>query len=172
MDDLKRYIRDVPDFPIPGILFKDITTLLKEPGPLAETIRALAAPHHDQGIELVAGVESRGFMFGMPLALALGAGFVPVRKPGKLPAATLGRDYALEYGVNRVEIHQDAIRPGQRVLLVDDLLATGGTAGASAALIEEAGGLLHAISFVIELAFLKGRERLSAYPVYSLLRYD
>jgi adenine phosphoribosyltransferase len=171
MEHLKALIRDVPDFPIEGILFKDITTLLKDPQGLAETIEALVAQYEGQEIDLVAGMESRGFIFGVPLALAFNAGFVAIRKPGKLPAETIHREYALEYGTNRLEVHRDAIQPGQRVLLVDDLLATGGTAKASAELIEELGGEIVGAAFVIELEFLNGRQGLGDYEVFSLLKY-
>lgn len=171
MEDLKALIRDVPDFPIEGILFKDITTLLKDAEGLAQTINALVERYQHESIDIVAGIESRGFIFGVPLALALNVGFVPIRKPGKLPAATIHREYALEYGTNRLEVHQDAIQAGQRVLLIDDLLATGGTAKASAELIEELGGDLVSIAFVIELAFLNGRDVLAGYDVFSLLTY-
>jgi adenine phosphoribosyltransferase len=171
MEHLKALVRDVPDFPIEGVLFKDITTLLKEPQALSEILRALVEQHQDHSIDLVAGIESRGFMFGVPLAVELGAGFVPVRKPGKLPAETIYKEYELEYGSNRLEMHRDAIQPGQRVLLIDDLLATGGTARASTHLIETLGGEVVAASFVIELTFLKGRQALEGYEVYSLLRY-
>lgn len=171
MDDLKSLIRSVPDFPIEGILFRDITTLLQEPEGLARVMGALTARYEGQSIDLVAGVESRGFMFGTPLALALGAGFVPIRKPGKLPAEVIFEEYTLEYGTNRLEVHVDAIKRGQRVLLIDDLLATGGTAVAGARLIERLGGEVVEALFVIELAELGGRERLAPRPVWSLLQY-
>jgi adenine phosphoribosyltransferase len=158
MEDLKAWIRSVPDFPIPGILFYDITTLLKRPEGLAAVIEALIEQYRDEQVDIVAGIESRGFMFGTPLALELNAGFVPIRKPGKLPAETIHREYELEYGNNRLEIHRDAIQPGQRVLVIDDLLATGGTAKASIELIEELGG-------TVVGATLKGCE------VFSLLTY-
>ena len=171
MADLKALIRDVADFPIPGILFKDITTLLKDPKGLAAVQAAFVEQYQDQQIDVVVGVESRGFIFGTPLALALNTGFVPVRKPGKLPVETIYREYSLEYGSNRLEIHKDAIEPGQRVLLVDDLLATGGTVKASVELIEELGGEVVGIAFVIELSFLNGREALGDYNVFSLVTY-
>lgn len=171
MSNLKALIRDVPDFPIPGILFKDITTLLKDPNGLAAVQAELVEVYKDQQIDVVVGIESRGFIFGTPLALALKAGFVPVRKPGKLPAETIHREYSLEYGTNRLELHKDAIQPGQRVLLVDDLLATAGTANASVELIEELGGEVVGIAFVIELSFLNGRDVLSDYNVTSLITY-
>jgi adenine phosphoribosyltransferase len=171
MDDLKVWIRSVPDFPIPGILFYDITTLLKRPEGLAAVIEALIEQYRDEQVDIVAGIESRGFMFGTPLALELNAGFVPIRKPGKLPAETIHREYELEYGNNRLEIHRDAIQPGQRVLVIDDLLATGGTAKASIELIEELGGTVVGAAFVVELAFLNGRETLKGCEVFSLLTY-
>ena len=171
MNDLKVLIRDVPDFPIPGILFKDITTLLKDPNGLARVQALFVEQYEEQQIDVVVGIESRGFIFGTPLALALNAGFVPVRKPGKLPAETIYREYSLEYGTNRLELHQDAIEPGQRVLLIDDLLATGGTAKASVELIEELGGDVVGIGFVIELSFLNGRDVLRDYNVSSLITY-
>lgn len=171
MEELKALIRDVPDFPIPGILFKDITTLLKEPDGLAQVVHLLVDQYRDQEVDLVAGIESRGFMFGTPLALELKAGFIPVRKPGKLPAETIAREYSLEYGTNRLELHRDAVKPGQRVVLIDDLLATGGTAKASAELIEELGGVIVGIAFVVELAFLEGRKALEGYEIFSLLTY-
>ncbi len=171
MEHLKELIRDVPDFPVKGILFKDITTLLKDAAALAEVTDALVARYQDEEVNIVAGIESRGFIFGTALAVELGAGFVPVRKPGKLPAATIYREYALEYGSNRLELHRDAILPEQRVLLIDDLLATGGTAKASIELIEELGGEMVGAAFVIELTFLEGRETLEGYEVFSLLKY-
>lgn len=171
MDELKALIRDVPDFPSPGILFRDITPLLRDAHALDRAVRELAAPFRDARIDLVAGIESRGFIFGVPLALALGAGFVPIRKAGKLPADTLRREYQLEYGSNRLEIHRDAVAPGQRVLLVDDVLATGGTASASAELVRELGGEIVAAAFAIELSALEGRQRLSDCSVVALLSY-
>lgn len=171
MEHLKALIRDVPDFPIEGILFKDITTLLKNPQALAEVVGSLASHYQGQPVDIVAGIESRGFMFGVPLAVALHAGFVPIRKPGKLPAETIHREYALEYGSNRLEIHRDAIQPGQRVLLVDDLLATGGTAQASVGLIEALGGTVAGVAFVVELTFLPGRAALHPHEVFALLQY-
>lgn len=171
MDHLKALIRDVPDFPIPGILFRDVTPLLRDPRGLTEVVEHLAAEFRGAGVELVVGIESRGFIFGAPLAMALGAGFVPVRKPGRLPHEKIRREYALEYGTNTLELHADAVEPGQRVLVVDDLLATGGTARASAHLVEELGGVVAGVAFVVELSFLGGREVLSDYPVVSLVRY-
>ena len=152
-------------------MFKDITTLLKDPKGLAGVQAAFVEQYQDQEIDVVVGVESRGFIFGTPLALALNTGFVPVRKPGKLPVETIYREYSLEYGSNRLEIHKDAIEPGQRVLLVDDLLATGGTVKASVELIEELGGEVVGIAFVVELSFLNGRDALGDYNVFSLVTY-
>ncbi len=171
-DDLKKLIREIPDFPKPGILFYDITTLLKDPAGLRAVIDALAARYRNAGIDTVLGIEARGFIFAPALACALGAGFVPVRKPKKLPAATEGIEYQLEYGTDRLEIHRDAIAPGQRVLILDDLLATGGTAAAVAKLVEKLRGQVAGLGFVVELDFLKGREKLAGYDVFSLLHYD
>ena len=171
MENLRALIRDVPDFPMPGILFRDITPLLAHGTGLRQTVQWMSGCFVGAGIELVAGVESRGFIFGAPLAVALGTGFVPIRRLGKLPAATITREYALEYGSNHIEIHADAIRPGQRVLLVDDVLATGGIAAASIELIEELGGVAVAAAFVIELKGLRGRERLPGQEVVSALVY-
>lgn len=170
--DLASTIRSVPDFPVKGILFYDITTMLKDPAALQESIDRLVGHYQDKEIDLVVGVESRGFIFGAPLAYRLNAGFVPVRKPGKLPAETLSESYELEYGTNILEIHVDAIRPGQKVLVVDDLLATGGTAKATCALVEKLGGQVVGTAFVIELTFLHGRDQLQGYQVFSLLEYD
>ncbi len=171
MDHLKQLIRDVPDFPIPGIIFKDITTLLKEPEAFGEVIDRLADEFIDENVDVVVAIESRGFIFGAPLAYELGAGFVPVRKFGKLPAETVTKEYALEYGTSSLEIHVDAIESGQRVLVVDDLLATGGTARATAELVESLGGEIVAVAFVVELTFLSGREKLQGYRVVSLIQY-
>jgi adenine phosphoribosyltransferase len=170
--DLAATIRSVPDFPIEGILFYDITTLLKDPAALKESIDRLTAQYQRAGVDVVVGIESRGFIFGIPLAYNLGVGFVPVRKPGKLPAETLAETYALEYGVNTLEIHKDGIEKGQKVLVVDDLLATGGTAKATCNLVEKLGGQVVGLAFAIELTFLKGREILKGYEVFSLLQYD
>jgi adenine phosphoribosyltransferase len=167
----KRLIRDIKDFPKEGIVFKDITPVLLHPGAFQEVLDRMLAFARQQGVDLVAGIESRGFIFGSPLALQLGAGFVPIRKLGKLPAETLRAEYALEYGTNTVEMHKDAVAPGQRVLIVDDLLATGGTAAAAAELIEAAGGEVSGILCVIELGFLNGREALPNYPVHTLIEY-
>ena len=171
MEHLKALIRDVPDFPMPGILFRDVTPLLRDPGGLRQVVDAFAARYRDQGIDVVAGIESRGFLFGAPLALALGVGFVPIRKLGKLPAERISREYALEYGTNALEIHRDAVRRGERVLLIDDLLATGGTARAASELIEELGAQVAEAAFVIELAFLNGRAALDRRPVHALVVY-
>ena len=171
MDHLKTKIRHVPDFPKAGILFYDITTLLNDREGFRDMIGALAAPYADKGIEQVVGIESRGFILGAAVANQLGAGFVPIRKPGKLPSKTHREDYALEYGTDGLEIHCDAVREGQRVLLVDDVLATGGTARAAAGLVRRVGGELVGLSFLIELNFLKGREKLTGDPVYSVLQY-
>lgn len=171
MDDLKAYIREVPDFPKPGILFYDITTLLKDRTGLRLVVDRFAALHADLGIDKVVGIESRGFLFGPQLAYHLGAGFAPVRKPGKLPAERLGHEYALEYGTDRLEIHRDAVEPGERVLVVDDVIATGGTAQATAKLVETLGGTVVGFGFVVELTFLAGRDRLPGYDVRSLVRY-
>ncbi len=169
--DLGKTIRDIPDFPKEGILFKDITTLLKDPVAFKESIRQMKEAFQGKGITKVVGAESRGFIFGTPLALELGAGFVPIRKPGKLPAETLSEEYTLEYGTDKIEIHIDAIEKGEKVLFVDDLLATGGTAEASAKLLEKMGADVVGYLFLIELDFLKGREKLSGKNVVSLVHY-
>jgi adenine phosphoribosyltransferase len=169
---LKRLIREVPDFPKPGIIFYDITTLLKDKLGFAVLIDALSEHYMAQDIDLVLGMEARGFIFGPALAYRLNAGFIPVRKPGKLPAATTKYDYALEYGTNTLEMHRDAIQKGQRVIIVDDLLATGGTAQATARLAESLGAEIAGMGFVVELDFLHPRERLKNYEVFSLLHYD
>lgn len=171
-DQLKRLIREVPDFPKPGILFYDITTLLKDKVGYATLIDKLSEHYLDQKIDLVLGMEARGFIFAPALAYRLNAGFVPVRKPGKLPAATVKYDYALEYGTNSLEVHRDAIQKGQRVLIVDDLLATGGTAEATAKLASLLGAEIAGLGFVVELDFLHGRQKLEGYDVMSLLHYD
>ncbi|CAA9361834.1 MAG: Adenine phosphoribosyltransferase, partial [uncultured Gemmatimonadetes bacterium] len=159
MEHLKQLIRDIPDFPQPGILFRDITPLLRDPAAFRQVTAALAEPFRGR-VDAVAGVESRGFIFGAPLAVELGVGFLPIRKAGKLPGDKLALEYALEYGTSTLEIHTDAVRPGERILLVDDLLATGGTARAAAGLIEAVGGRVEGIAFVIELLFLQGRTAL------------
>ncbi|KUG25644.1 adenine phosphoribosyltransferase [hydrocarbon metagenome] len=170
--DIKSLIRDVPDFPIEGIIFKDITTLLKSARGLNAVSDELFELAKGKQINKVVGIESRGFIFGGLLAEKLEAGFVPIRKPGKLPAETLSETYTLEYGEDKIEIHKDAIEPGDKVLLHDDLLATGGTMEAACKLIEKMGGEIVQISFLIELNFLKGREKLSKYDVHSLVQYD
>jgi len=171
MNQLKSKIRQIPDFPKPGILFYDITTLLADPTGLHDTIDALSTPYRGAAIERVVGIESRGFILAAAIADRLGAGFVPIRKPGKLPAATLGESYALEYGTDTLEIHADGVHAGQRVLLVDDVLATGGTARAAVSLIDRLGATLHAAAFLIELEFLGGREKLAQTPVFSVIKY-
>jgi len=170
--DLASTIRSVPNFPIEGIFFYDITTLLKNPDALKETIDRVANHYQDANIDVVVGMESRGFIFGMPVAYQLGVGFVPIRKPGKLPADTISESYALEYGTNTLEIHTDAIKEGQRVLVIDDLLATGGTARATCNLIEKLGGQVASVAFIIELNFLNGRDKLKDYDIFALLQYD
>ncbi len=169
---LKNHIRDIPDFPHEGILFRDITPLLLDPSAFRETVDLLCARYEGKGIDKFAAMESRGFFFASPLAYKLGVGLVPLRKPGKLPAETLSESYALEYGEASLEIHKDAIKPGDRVVIVDDLLATGGTAAASVALVEKLGGEVVEIAFVIELNALGGRAKLGETPMFSLLSYD
>ena len=169
--NLKDHIRSIPDFPKPGILFYDITTLLKDAGAYREAIDLMLEPYREQQIEIVVGMESRGFIFSSPMAYLLKAGLVPVRKLGKLPAETLTVEYALEYGSNTLEIHRDAIQPGQRVLIVDDLLATGGTVRGTIELVERLKGKVAGLAFLVELEFLKGRERLQGYDVTSVIRY-
>ena len=171
-EPLKQLIRTVPDFPRPGILFYDITTLLKDKTGFAQLIDAFAAHYIGKDIDVVLGIEARGFIFGPALAYRLNAGFVPVRKPKKLPAPTAKVSYDLEYGTDSLEIHLDAIQPGQRVLIVDDLLATGGTMQATVQLVEELGGEIVGIGFAIELDFLKGRTKFPDFEVFSLLHYD
>jgi adenine phosphoribosyltransferase len=171
METLKTKIRHVPDFPKPGILFYDITTLLNDRQAFRDTVAALTSPYRSAGIEQVVGIESRGFILGAAVATALGAGFVPIRKPGKLPSRCFREDYALEYGTDGLEIHEDAVHAQQRVLLVDDVLATGGTARAAAGLIRRIGGDLVGLSFLIELNFLNGRQKLAGEEVYSVLQY-
>jgi adenine phosphoribosyltransferase len=170
--DIKKYIRTVKDFPKKGIMFRDITTLLKTPEGLKTSFNALLKFTEGLKIDKVVGIESRGFMLGAMLAERLNAGFVPIRKPGKLPAETVKEEYSLEYGTDAIEIHKDAIEPGESILLHDDLLATGGTAKAAVNLIEKLGGKIVQVSFIIELSFLKGRERLKGYDVRSLVDYD
>ena len=168
---LKDRIRDVPDFPKPGILFYDITTLLKDAGAYREAIRLMLEPHRTDGIDLVVGMESRGFIFSAPMAYELGVGLVPVRKLGKLPAETVSVEYALEYGSNTLEIHRDAIEPGQKVLIVDDLLATGGTVQGTIELVERLKGEVVGLAFLVELEFLHGRDRLTGRRITSVIRY-
>ena len=171
-EPLKALVRTVPDFPKPGILFYDITTLLKDRLGFAMLIDALAAHYIGQDVDLVLGIEARGFIFGPALAYRLNAGFVPVRKPKKLPAETIQVTYALEYGSDKLELHKDAIASGQRVILVDDLLATGGTMQATIELVKRLGGEIAGLAFAVELDFLKGREKFPEYDVFSLLHYD
>ncbi len=171
VEDLRAKIREIPDFPKPGILFYDITTLLKEPHAYREAIDLMLEPYRDAGVEIVVGMESRGFIFSAAMAYELHAGLVPVRKLGKLPAETLTVEYALEYGSNTLEIHRDAIRPGQKVLIVDDLLATGGTVRGTIELVERLQGAVVGLGFLVELEFLKGRDRLQGYSVTSVIRY-
>jgi adenine phosphoribosyltransferase len=171
MDALKSQIRHVPDFPKPGILFYDVTTLLKDPQGFKLAIDSLAEPYHDLGITLVVGIESRGFILGSAVADRIGAGFVPVRKLGKLPSTTIRATYALEYGTDSLEMHRDAIEPGQKVLIVDDLLATGGTARATVDLVRQLGGDVVGIAFLIELIALNGRAKLEGEHVRTVLQY-
>lgn len=169
--DLRKLIRDVPDFPKVGIVFKDITTLTRHPEGFRQAVDELAGRYRDADIDAVVGIESRGFIFGGAVAYRLNAGFVPARKPGKLPAETVRAEYELEYGTDAIEMHRDGIEPGQRVLIVDDLLATGGTAAAAAKLVEELGGEIVGIAFLIDLTFLKGRDKLRGHDVFCLLEY-
>jgi adenine phosphoribosyltransferase len=171
MVDLASSIRNIPDWPKPGIQFKDITTLLADPRGLRACVEGLAAPFHGAGIDMVLGTEARGFLFAPAVAVALGAGCVLARKPGKLPWKTIRQEYQLEYGTDALEVHQDAIRPGQNVLLVDDLLATGGTILAATELVRRLGGEVAGYSFVVELGFLPGRSRLAPHPVNALVTY-
>jgi len=168
--NLEQLIRDVPDFPKKGIIFKDITPLVGSPEGFREVINLLRQRYEERRIERVVAVESRGFIFGATLAYALGAGFVPVRKPGKLPAATIREEYALEYGTDAVEIHRDAIQPGQKVLVIDDLLATGGTLAATCNLVRKLGGEIVEVATLIELTFLHGRAKLGDLPYYTILQ--
>ncbi|HYW67221.1 MAG TPA: adenine phosphoribosyltransferase [Candidatus Dormibacteraeota bacterium] len=172
MDDLKKLIREIPDYPKPGILFYDITTLLKDKQGFHAVIDRLCAHYAGHKIDLVVGIEARGFIFAPALAYRLGAGFVPVRKPKKLPAKTTQVSYGLEYGTDTLEIHEDAVQKGQNVLLCDDLLATGGTAAAAVQLIRSLGGKVDGAAFAVELSFLHGREKLPGLDVFSLMQYD
>ncbi len=168
--DLENRIRDVVDFPKPGIVFKDITPLLLDPASLALAVEYLAQPYRGKKVDAVAGAESRGFIFGTAVAQSLSAGFVPIRKPGKLPAETRSASYELEYGTDSLEIHVDAVKPGDKIVMVDDLLATGGTMEACCELVESLGGEIMGVSFLIELSFLKGRDKLSKYPIHSIIQ--
>ena len=169
--ELKPFIRDIPDFPQPGVLFRDITPLLRHPAAFAEVLDQFAANYREGGVDAVIGIESRGFIFGAPLADRLRVPFVPVRKPGKLPAPRMSIEYTLEYGSSQLDIAQDALAPGQRAVIVDDVLATGGTAAAAAKLVELIGGQVFALQFLIELSFLDGRARLADYRIETLLSY-
>ena len=171
MENLKKAIRDIPDFPKKGIIFKDITPLLRDPGLFKEAVNHLCEYFKDKRIDVVASVESRGFILGTTVAYNLGAGFVPVRKKGKLPYKTYSATYALEYGKDTLEVHQDAIKSGDRVLIVDDLLATGGTVGAAIELVNKMGGEIAGIGFLIELMFLNGREKNKGYDMFSLIKF-
>ena len=171
MEQLKAKIRHVPDFPKAGILFYDITTLLQDKEGFRAAIDSLALPFASQGVDIVVGIESRGFIFGAAVADRIGAGFTPVRKPGKLPSRTVRASYALEYGTDALEMHDDAIRKGQRVLIVDDLLATGGTARATTDLVKKLGGTVHGLAFLIELVALSGRAKLTGENVHAVLQY-
>jgi len=169
--DLKSKIRDIPDFPKPGIIFKDITTLLQDFDAFKLSVDMLVKQHQNNKIDKVAGIEARGFIFGAAVAYAMNAGFIIIRKPGKLPYKTVKQTYELEYGSDEIEIHEDSIKPGERILLVDDLLATGGTMAAAADLINKIGGDIVGISFVVELTFLHGREKLKGHNIHSIIEY-
>lgn len=169
--ELDKIIRDVPDFPEKGIIFKDITTLLKDNAAFKQVCDMIVERYKDKGVSKVLGIESRGFIFGGVVAYRLGCGFVPARKPGKLPAEKISEDYTLEYGKNTLELHVDAIQPGEKVIIVDDLLATGGTAIAVARLVERLNGIVVGIEFLIELKFLNGRDKLKSYPCHSIIQY-
>ncbi len=169
--DLKQHIRSVPDFPKQGILFYDITTLLRDPQGFKITVDLLSTPYIGQGIDAVIGIESRGFILGGAVAERIGAGFIPIRKPGKLPAKAIKETYDLEYGTDALEIHEDAVQKGQRVLIVDDVLATGGTAAAAGQLVKTLGGDLYGMAFLIELLFLNGKAKLAGERVFSVLQY-
>ena len=172
MNELKKLIREVPDFPKPGILFYDISTLLKDHGGLRAVIDGLKTHYNGSQVDVVVGIEARGFIFSPALAYALGTGFVPIRKPKKLPSQSVSVSYALEYGMDTLEMHSDAIARGSRVLIIDDLLATGGTAAAAAKMVEQVGGEVAGLGFVVELTFLRGRKKLEGYDVFSLIQYD
>jgi adenine phosphoribosyltransferase len=172
MDDLKRLIREIPDYPKPGILFYDLTTLLKDKRGFRRLIEQLCEHYDGKHVDIVVGIEARGFIFGPALAFCLNAGFVPIRKPNKLPWKTAQVAYQLEYGTDKLEIHQDAVRPGERVLVCDDLLATGGTAAAAVQLLRQLGGNVAGAAFAVELSFLNGRAKLPGLDVFSLLQYD
>jgi len=169
--DLKKYIKDIPDFPEPGIIFRDVTPLLANQKAYQESIDLIVEYAKDKNVDVIAGPEARGFLFGCPVAVQLGCGFVPVRKPGKLPREVVSKTYELEYGHNEIQMHSDSIQPGQNVLIVDDLLATGGTVDAAISLIEQMGGNVVGIAFLIELEALEGRKLLNKYDVYSVLKY-
>jgi adenine phosphoribosyltransferase len=171
MTDLKKYIRDIPDFPKSGIIFKDITPLLASPDAFSFAVQKLAEPFKNKSISKVVGIEARGFLFAAPVAIELNTGVIPIRKPGKLPYTTVSQSYSLEYGTDTMEIHSDGISSGERVLLLDDVLATGGTTEAACKLIEKLGGIIAGVVFLIELEFLKGRQKIAGYPVFSLLTF-
>lgn len=170
--DLRQYIRSIPDFPKPGIMFRDITPLLLAPEAMRAAVEAMAGPYEPHDVDVVIGAEARGFIFGTAIALALDAGFIPIRKPGKLPAETASLTYQLEYGTDTLEMHRDAVSEGTKVLAVDDLLATGGTMAACLEMVERAGGEIVGVEFLIELGFLDGRDKLQGYPVRSQIVYD
>ncbi len=171
MDNLKKMVRDIPDFPKKGIVFKDITPILQNPKGLRDAVETISNHYKNKKIDIVVGAEARGFILAPTIAFSLGAGFVPVRKPGKLPYEKVSMNYALEYGTDTLEMHKDAIRKGQQVLMVDDLLATGGTMAACCKMVESLGGNIVGCAFLIELAFLNGKKALSKYDVYSLIKY-
>jgi len=169
--NLADLIRNIPDFPIPGIQFKDITPLLQNGAAFKEVIDTLAARYEGRALDAIVGIESRGFIFSAPLAYRLGVGMIPIRKPGKLPWETFAVEYDLEYGTNKLEMHRDALAPGTRVVVIDDVLATGGTVAAACQMVEMAGAVVEEVAFLIELTFLKGRERLAKYPFFSMIQY-
>ena len=172
MQDFKKYIRDIPNFPKPGIVFRDITTLLKDKEAYHQVVDTFCNAYQDSGVDLVVGIEARGFLLASVLAYKLGVGVIPVRKPGKLPAETLRMEYDLEYGTDALEIHRDAISEGQRVIIIDDLLATGGTVAATCKMVEQLGAEIIGVAFLIELDFLNGREKLTDYELLSLVHYQ